>query len=72
LLGKAFATADEWSAAAGTTAAEARRMISALAVAGLLRRSAGAPALQAAVPDVIATTSGTTGLFARLRERWGR
>jgi hypothetical protein len=72
MLGNAFATADELSAAAGTTAAEARRMINALAVAGLLRRSAGAPAPQAVPPDVVPTASGTTGLFSRLRERWGR
>ena len=71
MLGNAFATADELSAAAGTSAADARRMINALSVAGILRRSAGAPALETLHRPAV-TTSGTTGLFARLRERWGR
>ena len=70
MLGNAFATADELSAAAGAPAADARRLINALSVAGLLRRSAGAPASEAAPPHTAATAS--TGLFARLRERCGR
>jgi hypothetical protein len=74
MLGSAFATAAELSDAAHTPLGEAQRLINALSVAGLLRRSAGAPALEA-VPELDrATASGraTTGLFARLRERWGR
>ncbi len=72
MLGNAFATADELAQAAQTSVADARRLINALSVAGLLRRSAGAPALDAAAQHKSPITSGPTGLFARLRERWGR
>ncbi len=74
MLGNAFATADELAAAANTSPDDARSLINALAVAGILRRSAGAPALQPAPSHDSATTSAhsSTGLFARLRERWGR
>ena len=72
MLGNAFATADELAAAAHTTTADATRLINALSVAGILRRSNNAPAPQIAGRTDAPTTSGTTGLFARLRERWGR
>ncbi len=74
MLGNAFATAEELAAAAHTRQADAQRLINGLSVAGLLRRSAGAPALEAVDQHDLATASGrrTTGLFARLRERWGR
>jgi hypothetical protein len=72
MLGNAFATADELAAAANAHPDDARRLINALSVAGLLRRSAGAPPLEARITTEVPTTSGTTGLFARLREKWGR
>lgn len=72
MLGNAFATAEELAAAAHTEAADARKLINALSVAGILRRSASAPALESAPHHPAATTSGPTGLFARLREKWGR
>jgi hypothetical protein len=72
MLGNAFATADELAAAAQTPPLDARRLVNALAVMGILRRSAGAPAFEAAGPHRRPTASGTTGLFNRLRERWGR
>lgn len=75
MLGNAFATADELAEAAHTAPADARRLINGLSVAGILRRSAGAPALDAAAAPIDpATTSGTptAGLFAKLREKWGR
>jgi hypothetical protein len=74
MLGNAFATAEELSAAAHTRPGQAQRLINGLSVAGLLRRSAGAPAPEAVDQTDLATSSGhpTTGLFARLRERWGR
>ncbi|MEO5919717.1 MAG: hypothetical protein ABIQ01_01100 [Pseudolysinimonas sp.] len=74
MLGNAFATADELAAAAGTLPEKARRLINALSVAGILRRSVGAPPLDAAVQTAAPTASGhpAVGLFARLRERWGR
>ncbi len=71
MLGNAFATADELAAAAGAAPTEARRLINALSVAGLLRRSAGASAPDLAAAQKASTASGTTGLFARLRQRWG-
>jgi hypothetical protein len=74
MLGNAFATAEELSAAAHTRPGDAQRLINGLSVAGLLRRSSGAPAPAAIDQHDLATASGsrTTGLFARLRERWGR
>jgi hypothetical protein len=74
MLGNAFATADELAAAAKTSPADARRLINGLVVAGILRRSSGAPALEAAPkpPDAQASGHPTVGLFARLREKWGR
>jgi hypothetical protein len=74
MLGNAFATADELAAAAKTSPADARRLINGLVVAGILRRSSGAPALEAAPTprDAMASGHPTTGLFARLREKWGR
>jgi hypothetical protein len=74
MLGNAFATADELAAAAKTSPADARRLINGLVVAGILRRSSGAPALEAAPtpPDAKASAHPTAGLFARLREKWGR
>ena len=73
MLGNAFATADELAAAAHTSPRDARRLVNALSVAGLLRRSAGAAAPEAIDQHDLTTASGsrTTGLFARLRERWG-
>lgn len=71
MLGNAFATADELASAAHTDLGEARRLINGLSVTGILRRSAGAPALAPpARPHEQAPAS--TGLFARLRHRWGR
>ncbi len=73
MLGNAFATAGELAAAAGTRPGDAQRLINGLSVAGLLRRSAGAAPPEAVDQDDLATASGrTTGLFARLRELWGR
>jgi hypothetical protein len=72
MLGNAFATAAELANAAHTRVEDAQRLINALTVAGLLRRSGGAPAPEAAGQTVSPITSGPTGLFARLRERWGR
>lgn len=75
MLGNAFATADELAAAARTPPADARRLVNAFGVLGILRRSAGAPALDAAPPSGTAeptAASRTTGLFSRLRQRWGR
>ena len=74
MLGNAFATADELAAAANTSPGDARRLINGLVVAGILRRSAGAPALEAAPTprDAQASAHPTAGLFARLREKWGR
>lgn len=74
MLGNAFATAAELSAAAQTSVGDAQRLINALSVAGILRRSAEAPALEPAIshdPGAI-PDHPTAGLFARLRERWGR
>jgi hypothetical protein len=71
MLGNAFATADELAAAAHTSPSDARRLVNALSVAGILRRSSGAPALDAA-PTPPETPTASTGLFARLREKWGR
>jgi len=71
MLGNAFATADELAAAAQTSPRDARRLVNALSVAGLLRRSADAPALDAAPQRDAPPASGSTGLFARLRVRWG-
>jgi hypothetical protein len=72
MLGSAFATADELAAAAHTPPADARRLVNALSVAGILRRSVGAPALDAGARPHYARTTSTHGLFARLREKWGR
>ncbi|MEO8261434.1 MAG: hypothetical protein ABI566_02595 [Pseudolysinimonas sp.] len=70
MLGNAFATADELAAAAHTPPSDARRLVNALSVAGMLRRSTAAPALDAA-PASAHSVAPSTGLFARLRERWG-
>ena len=70
MLGSAFASADELAAAAHTPPADARRLVNALSVAGILRRSIGTPALDAAPAPSPAPAS--TGLFSRLREKWGR
>lgn len=72
MLGSAFATADELAAAAHTPPASARRLVNALSVAGILRRSIGAPALNAGAAPQRSHTTSTHGLFARLREKWGR
>jgi hypothetical protein len=73
MLGNAFATSDELAAAARTRPGQAQRLINGLSVAGLLRRSAAAPPPEAIDQHDLATASGRpTGLFARLRERWGR
>lgn len=72
MLGNAFATADELAAAAGTRAEDATRLINALSIAGILRRSAGAPPPENIVYGEVPAASGSTGLFTRLRERWGR
>jgi len=72
MLGNAFATADELAAAANTRTDDAHRLINALSVAGILRRTAGAPALEPPVQSEAPTASSTTGLFTRLREKWGR
>jgi hypothetical protein len=74
MLGNAFATADELAAAAHTSPRDARRLVNGLSVAGLLRRSAAVPAPEAIDQHDLATSTGsrTAGLFARLRERWGR
>jgi hypothetical protein len=71
MLGNAFATADELAAAAQTPPADARRLVSALSVMGILRRSAGAPPLvESVMPTEVRPAS--SGLFARLRQKWGR
>lgn len=74
MLGNAFGTADELAAAAQTPPADARRLVNAFSLIGILRRSAGAPALMPAVPADPADASArpSNGLFGRLRERWGR
>jgi hypothetical protein len=69
MLGNAFATADELAAAAHTSPRDARRLVNALSVAGILRRSANAPAPDG---DVQVHATPASGLFTRLRERWGR
>jgi hypothetical protein len=69
MLGNAFATADELAAAALTPPRDAWRLVNALSVAGLLRRSSGAAAPELAMQ---AHSAPASGLFARLRERWGR
>jgi hypothetical protein len=70
MLGNAYATADELAAAAHTPPADARRLVNAFSVTGILRRSSGAPAL-----EQIATARGAdasrSGLFSRLRDRFG-
>lgn len=71
MIGNAFATADELAAAAHTPPAEARRLVNALSVMGILRRSAGAPALETTVTQG-GERPASTGLFSRLRQRWGR
>lgn len=70
MLGNAFATADELAAAAHTPPADARRLVNAFSVTGILRRSSGAPALGSMPAHPAAAAS--SGLFARLRERLGR
>lgn len=72
MLGSAFATADELAAAAHTPPADARRLVNALSVVGILRRSMGAPALDAGAGPREARPTSTHGLFSRLREKWGR
>jgi hypothetical protein len=71
MLGNAFATADELAAAAQIPPSDARRGVNALSVAGILRRTATAPALDAAAGSREAPPA-STGLFARLRQKWGR
>jgi hypothetical protein len=72
MLGNAFATADELAAAAHTPPTDARRLVNAFSVTGILRRSAGAPALEAAAAPAAAEASRSSGLFSRLRDRLGR
>jgi hypothetical protein len=72
MLGNSFATADELAAAAQTPASDARRLVNALSVAGLLRRSAAAPAPDRVLRSDAPVASGTRGLFGRLRQKWGR
>lgn len=71
MLGNAFATADELAAAAQIPPSDARRLVNALSVAGILRRTATAPALDAEAGSRGAAPA-STGLFARLRKKWGR
>ena len=71
MLGNAFATADELAAAAQIPPSDARRLVNALSVAGILRRTATAPALDAAAGSHGAAPA-STGLFGRLRRKWGR
>jgi hypothetical protein len=71
MLGNAFATADELAAAAQIPPSDARRLVNALSVAGILRRTATAPALDAVTGSREAPPA-STGLFARLRQKWGR
>jgi hypothetical protein len=71
MLGNAFATAEELAAAAQIPPSDARRLVNALSVAGILRRTATAPALDAAAGSREAPPA-STGLFARLRQKWGR
>ena len=85
MLGNAFATVDELAAAAHTSPPAARRLVNAFSVAGILRHSTGTPAASTeaetaakAQPPATAPSqpdarpASTHGLFARLRERWGR
>ena len=72
MLGNAFATADELAAAAHTPPSDARRLVNALSVTGILRRTNSAPALDAAPASSDGAPASTHGLFARLREKWGR
>jgi len=80
MLGNAFANAAELAAAAGTSSGDAQRLINGFAVLGILRRSTGAgpipqPALPAggsAAQAAPRRADSPGGLFARLRERWGR
>jgi hypothetical protein len=74
MLGNAFATAAELAAAAHTRIEDAQRLINALTLAGILRRSVDALPPAAALGNGLGAVSGnpTVGLFARLRERWGR
>jgi hypothetical protein len=69
MLGNAFATADELAAAAHTPPADARRLVNAFSVTGILRRSTGAAALE--LPAAAPAAEASTGLFSRLRERLG-
>ncbi|HWM32741.1 MAG TPA: hypothetical protein VNR36_00735 [Pseudolysinimonas sp.] len=71
MLGNAFATSAELAAAAHTPPADARRLVNGFSTVGILRRSAGAPPLVEAVPDA-GEPHPATGLFSRLREKWGR
>lgn len=71
MLGNAFATATELAAAAQTPPADARRLVNGFSTVGILRRSAGAPPLIETIRRD-GPTHPVTGLFARLRERWGR
>lgn len=71
MLGNAFATADELAAAAQIPPSDARRLVNALSVAGILRRTATAPALDAEAGSR-GGAPASTGLFARLRKKWGR
>ena len=70
MLGNAFATADELAAAAHTPPADARRLVNAFSVAGILRRTSAAPALEP-VPPAQGGDASHSGLFSRLRERFG-
>ena len=70
MLGNAYATADELATAAHTPPADARRLDNAISVTGILRRSAGAPALGAGV-HASGSPASQSGLFSRLRERFG-
>jgi hypothetical protein len=71
MLGNAFATSAELAAAAHTPPADARRLVNGFSTVGILRKTASAPPLVETTRDADAG-SPATGLFARLRERWGR
>ena len=73
MLGNAFATAGELAAAAGTSPADAQRLVNAYSLMGILTHAPieVAPAPVVAEPATDADPAPTRGLLQRLRARLG-
>jgi hypothetical protein len=69
VLGNTYANTQELAALAGTDESEARRLINAISLMGILHRSVDAPAAPAVKQTAAAKRQS---LFARLRKRLGR